>query len=150
MAKYVSKFSLAFMISSGLGSIAQADIENYVEPIQPEDCTTFLTSGEASWYGEEVAKGYDENGNPIFDPTKSGEVFNPDLLTAAFPDKQYLGRYFLVKGLGKNVIVRVNDKGPSAKDKHGNPRVIDLAEAAGKRLGMDGTANVQVFLCNKS
>ena len=150
MIERISKLVWAFGLSSGLGFAAQAEIKNHVEPIEPEDCTTHLTSGEASWYGDEVAIGRDKNGNLIFNTTKSGEEFNPDLYTAAFPKTQYLGHYFKVVADDDYVIVRVNDKGPFAKDKRGKPRVIDLSEAAAKRIDMDGTARVDVYLCKNS
>ena len=42
---------------------------------------------------------------------------------------------------GREVVVRVNDRGPFAKD-----RIIDLSKAAAMRLGMiaDGVADVSV------
>lgn len=136
----------AFAVSASLSAPVLAE-KNAISPIEPEDCTTLLEKGEASWYGDEVAKGRDEHGNLIFNDTASGEPFNPDLLTAAYPDKSFLGEYLLVAKGKENVIVRVNDYGPFAKDEAGNNRVIDLAEAAAKRLNMDGVAQVRVYLC---
>lgn len=144
MKQKLFTLTTAFVLSANASLHAE---ENAISPIEPEDCTTLLTQGEASWYGDEVATGRDEHGNLIFNLTDSGEPFNPDLLTAAYPDDSYLGRYMLVKGLGKEVLVRVNDEGPSRENPNTKHRVIDLAEAAAKRLNMDGVAQVRVYLC---
>src|SRR5215813_1285086 len=67
----------------------------------------------ASWYGDEL------RGNR----TASGEKFNPDGLTAAHRTLPF-GTCLVVGNPhnGKSVNVRVNDRGPFAKD-----RVLDLA-----------------------
>lgn len=88
--------------------------------------------GMASWYGAELA------GNA----TASGEVFRPSKLTAAHPSLP-LGTRVRVKNLdnGLTVVVRINDRGPFAKN-----RIIDLSERAAQQLGMinDGVARVRV------
>ncbi len=136
----------AFAISATLSAPVLAE-ENAISPIEPEDCTTLLAQGEASWYGNEVATGRDEHGNLIFNDTASGEPFNPDLLTAAYPDDSYLGEYFLVTRKDKFVVVRINDVGPSRENPDTKDRVIDLSESAGERIGMDGVAQVRVYHC---
>jgi rare lipoprotein A len=63
-------------------------------------------------------------------------------LTAAHPSLPF-GTRLRVTNLknGRAVVVRVNDRGPFAKD-----RIIDLSKAAAMRLGMieDGVADVSV------
>ena len=77
-------------------------------------------------------------------PTKtaSGETMDGDALTAAH-NTLPLGTRVRVANLdnGRAVVVRINDRGPFAKD-----RIIDLSKAAAKALGMiaDGVADVRV------
>jgi rare lipoprotein A len=92
---------------------------------KPKPCRTGGTacvSGIASWYGKEL------QGRR----TASGERFNRSDLTAAHPFLPFQTK-LLVTNLsnGRTVIVRVNDRGPI-----GNGRMIDLSEAAARRLGM--------------
>src|SRR6056297_213133 len=93
-----------------------------------------LGEGSASFYGEELA------GNP----TASGERFDPAKLTAAHRTLP-LGSRVRVTNMrnGESVVVRINDRGPF----HGN-RIIDLSEAAARRIGMlqRGTARVRLEL----
>ena len=93
-----------------------------------------IGSGEASYYGSELA------GNP----TASGEPFNPEGLTAAHRTLP-LGSRLRVTNTrnGESVIVRVNDRGPFAPH-----RVVDVSERAAREIGMlgRGTARVQLEL----
>lgn len=86
----------------------------------------------ASWYGPGFAGKL----------TANGERFDPDAMTCAHPKLKF-GTEVEVTNLenGKSVIVRVNDRGPFAKD-----RVIDLSKEAAKRLGFidTGVAKVRV------
>ena len=86
-------------------------------------------TGRASWYDLET-------------PTASGEQLDDGELTAAHRSAPF-GTKLRVVNLknGREVVVRVNDRGPFAKD-----RIIDLSKAAAMRLGMiaDGVANVSV------
>ena len=87
----------------------------------------------ASWYGDEL------RGNR----TASGEKFNPDGLTAAHRTLPF--RTCLVVGNprnGKSVNVRVNDRGPFAKD-----RVLDLAAGAARAIGMVATQIITMGRC---
>ncbi len=88
--------------------------------------------GIASWYG------------PGFHGrlTAAGEVFDQFELTAAHPSLP-LGTRVLVTNLqnGRSVEVRINDRGPFARD-----RVIDLSYAAARALGMIGPGTVPVRL----
>ena len=86
--------------------------------------------GIASWYGK-----------PFHDrPTSTGERYNMYAMTAAHPTMP-LPSYARVRNLsnGRTVIVKINDRGPF----HGN-RVIDLSYAAARKLGITGTAKVEV------
>ena len=91
-------------------------------------------TGLASYYGNELA------GNR----TASGEVFNPQKLTAAHRTLP-LGSKVRVTNPrnGQSVVVRINDRGPF----HGN-RVIDLSTAAARTIGLirSGTADVRLAL----
>jgi rare lipoprotein A len=93
-----------------------------------------LGSGHASYYGSELAGRR----------TASGEMFNPSDFTAAHRTVAF-GTRVKVTHLGnrREVIVRVNDRGP-----WGRGRIIDLSYAAAKELGMhrSGTAQVKLTL----
>ena len=97
----------------------------------------FLESGVASWYG------------PGFQgkKTANGETFNTRALTAAHRTLPF-GSRVLVRnvGNGKEVIVRINDRGPYAKN-----RIIDLSKAAADNISMvqAGTASVKLYLLDR-
>jgi peptidoglycan lytic transglycosylase len=86
-------------------------------------------TGRASWYD-------------LPTKTASGEMMDGTLLTAAH-NTLPLGSQVRVENLdnGRAVVVRINDRGPFAKD-----RIIDLSKAAAEALGMvdDGVATVAV------
>jgi rare lipoprotein A len=93
-----------------------------------------LGSGHASYYGNEFAGRR----------TASGEVFNPQALTAAHRTVAFGSRIKVTHlGNGREVVVRVNDRGP-----WGRGRVIDLSYAAARQIGMhrSGTARVSLQL----
>ena len=86
----------------------------------------------ASWYGAEL------NGRR----TSSGEVFNPNELTAASRSLPIGSRVKVTNvSNGRAVVVRINDRGPFVKR-----RSIDLSHAAAKRIGLtrQGVGPVQV------
>ena len=91
--------------------------------------------GWASWYGKP------HQGRK----TASGERFSPSQLTAAHRSLP-LGTQVKVTNLqtGQHVVVKINDRGPYGSGKR---RIIDLSEAAAKRVGLlaRGTARVQVW-----
>lgn len=88
--------------------------------------------GTASWYG------------PNFHgrPTANGEVFDQNALSAAHPTLP-LPSYVKVTNLdnGRQAVVRVNDRGPFARD-----RILDLSKRSAEELGFinQGTARVRV------
>lgn len=90
----------------------------------PADTVSYDEVGYASWYGEE------QSGNA----TASGEDFLPDAVSAAHRTLP-LPSYVEVTSLdtGRTILVRVNDRGPFAKD-----RLIDLSRGAAKQLGISG------------
>lgn len=92
----------------------------------------FVEEGEASWYGPGL------EGNQ----TANGEAFDMNALTAAHPSLPF-GTKVRVTNLenGKSVVVRINDRGPYAKD-----RVIDLTKAAAEKIDIldSGVAEVRI------
>lgn len=88
--------------------------------------------GVASWYGKKF------HGRE----TSSGELYDMYAMTAAHKTLP-LPTYVRVTNLknGRSVVVKVNDRGPFAKN-----RIIDLSYAAAHKLDMigDGTAQVEV------
>lgn len=93
---------------------------------------TSVETGVASWYGPNF------NGRR----TSNGEIYDKERLSAAHRTIPF-GTYLLVKNLdnGSSVVVRVNDRGPFAKN-----RVIDLSEAAARIIGMIPTGTARVSL----
>jgi rare lipoprotein A (peptidoglycan hydrolase) len=100
----------------------------------PQNYQNFEEIGIASWYGD------DFHGKA----TATGEVYNMGSMTAAHKTLP-LPSVVRVTNLSNNktVIVRVNDRGPFAKN-----RVIDMSEKAATLLGFkdQGTAEVKVEL----
>lgn len=92
----------------------------------------YNATGTASWYGPQF------HGRP----TANGERFDMNALTAAHPTLP-LPSYVRVTNLGngRSAIVRVNDRGPFAKN-----RIIDLSKRSAEVLGFAsrGTAQVRV------
>lgn len=103
---------------------------NYV----PQDYEDFEEIGTASWYGD------DFHGKL----TANGETYNMGSMTAAHPTLP-LPSLVRVTNLrnNKSVVVRVNDRGPFAKN-----RVIDVSEKAATMLDFKqhGTTEVKVEL----
>lgn len=109
-----------------------------VEPTPPvavepgQSAAAELGRGKASWYGLKF------HGRR----TSSGERFDMNELTAAhrtFP----FGTRVRVRNLanGREVIVRINDRGPRIRD-----RVIDLSKAAAAALGILKAGEAPVVL----
>jgi len=124
-------FALAAALAAGAALVfpaklfAEAPAPAAASAAQPE-------TGIASWYGA------DFHGRR----TSNGEVYDKEKLTCAhrtFP----FGSYLLVRDLdnGSSVVVRVNDRGPFAKN-----RIIDLSEAAARIIGMIPTGTARVSL----
>jgi len=93
---------------------------------------TLVGEGKASFYAN------DFHGRT----TANGETFNMNQLTAAHPSLPF-GTWVRVTNMrtGKDVVVRINDRGPFVKG-----RIIDLSIGAAKELGIlkSGTAQVKL------
>lgn len=91
-----------------------------------------LERGHASWYGGQF------HGRR----TASGETYNKYALTAAHKTLPF-GTIVRVRSLalGREVEVRINDRGPFAKG-----RVIDVSQAAAEALGLTATGVAEVSL----
>ena len=98
----------------------------------PQEDATYDNTGIASWYGPKF------HGRR----TANGEIFDMDLLTAAHPTLPMPVRAKVTNlENGRSVVVRINDRGPFAKD-----REIDMSRHAADFLGFKekGTAKVRV------
>jgi rare lipoprotein A len=91
---------------------------------RPEFDPGYDRVGTASWYGQ------DFHGLP----TANGEVFDKNRITAAHPTLP-LPSLVRVTNLenGRSLELRVNDRGPFI-----NNRLIDLSQAAARKLGFEG------------
>ncbi len=91
-----------------------------------------LGSGQASYYGHKF----------IGQRTASGETYQRDAYTAAHRTAPFGSRIKVRHlGNGREVIVRVNDRGPWAKG-----RIIDLSYAAAQAIGLHRSGTAQVSL----
>ena len=97
---------------------------------QPYDDRGYDRIGEASWYGSR------EQGRP----TANGERFDKRRVSAAHTTLP-LPSYVEVTRLdtGDRMLVRVNDRGPFARD-----RIIDLSREAARELGIDRAGHALV------
>lgn len=104
------------------------------EPEPPAETVTQVLTGKAIWYGE----GWEGK------RTASGELFDRHLWTAAHRSLP-LGTRVRVVNLdnGRQVVVRVNDRGPYGRDRR---RIIDLSEAAARQLDFAGQGEIPVRL----
>ncbi len=131
--KRIATASSGIPDSSG-GMMPVPEAEN--DGMTAQNVITHDEVGYASWYGAELRG----------QPTASGEPFNPEGFTAAHPTLP-VPSYVEVTHLdtGKTIVVRINDRGPSAKG-----RAIDLSEGAAQQLGIGdkGTAPVRIRRVN--
>jgi rare lipoprotein A len=90
----------------------------------PEEDTNYSAVGMASWYGDDFHGRY----------TANGEIFDMNSISAAHPTLP-LPSYVRVTNLGNNrsIVVRVNDRGPYARD-----RLIDVSVKTAELLGFYG------------
>lgn len=116
---------------------AAAAESHHVEILRPVDPALPTQIGLASWYGNEHA------GRPM----ANGEIFDPNLLTAAHRALP-LGTRLRVTLLttGRSVIATVTDRGPYIRH-----RFIDLSWRAAQELGMTktGLARVRIEILPK-
>ena len=90
--------------------------------------------GIASWYGP----GFEGN------PTANGDIFDPDLFTAASKELP-LGTWLYVTHGGRGVVVLVNDRGPYV-----DGRILDLSQAAAESLGIGGLGWIRAEILIKA
>ena len=90
----------------------------------PEENVNYSAVGFASWYGDDFHGRY----------TANGEIFDMTAISAAHPTLP-LPSYVLVTNLANNrsIVVRVNDRGPYARD-----RLIDVSVKTAELLGFYG------------
>src|SRR4029077_10668388 len=90
----------------------------------PEENTNYSAVGMASWYGDDFHGRY----------TANGEVFDMHSISAAHPTLP-LPSYVRVTNLAnsRSIVVRVNDRGPYARD-----RLIDVSVKTAELLGFYG------------
>jgi len=98
----------------------------------PEEDVNYSAVGFASWYGDDFHGRY----------TANGEIFDMTAISAAHPTLP-LPSYVRVTNLANNrsIVVRVNDRGPYARD-----RLIDVSVKTAELLGFfgHGIARVKV------
>ena len=90
----------------------------------PEEDTNYSAVGMASWYGDDFHGRY----------TANGEIFDMNSISAAHPTLP-LPSYVRVTNLAnsRSIVVRVNDRGPYARD-----RLIDVSVKTAQLLGFHG------------
>jgi peptidoglycan lytic transglycosylase len=90
----------------------------------PEENINYSAEGMASWYGDDFHGRY----------TANGEVFDMNSISAAHPTLP-LPSYVRVTNLtnSRSIVVRVNDRGPYARD-----RLIDVSVKTAELLGFYG------------
>ena len=103
------------------------------KPAAPPTLGLPIERGVASWYGPKF------NGKM----TASGERYDMNAYTAAHPSLPF-GTRIGVRNTrtGREVIVRVNDRGPYSRN-----RILDLSYAAAREVGVvgPGTASVEIY-----
>lgn len=121
---------LGFFVLTGCGMSKETLDADYAST----ENARAIENGISSWYG------------PNFHGklTANGEIYDMDGITAAHRTLPF-GTILLVENLdnGKTVQVRINDRGPYAKN-----RIIDLSRGAAERIDMigPGTARVRLYL----
>ncbi len=111
-------FALTLLIGIGASLFAYT-------PQTPKGCT-----GIASWYGERY------RGRP----TASGELFNPEAMTAAHRELPFGTKVKCTLG-ARSVVVTINDRGPFIEG-----RIIDLSRGAFAKLAHTDAGLIKVKL----
>jgi rare lipoprotein A len=101
-------------------------------PAPDADDRGAVERGISSWYGRRF------HGRR----TANGERFDMHALTAAHRTLPFGTRVHVRNPAnGREVVVRINDRGPTLRD-----RMIDLSRAAARRLGIGGLGTVEIRL----
>lgn len=141
---YILSFACIGLLASACGITGRVTKKKNKEPARHLDVKDIKGKGEnieegiASWYG------------PNFHGklTANGEQYDMYGLTAAHRTLPF-NSLVRVENIdnGKSVVVRINDRGPFAKN-----RIIDLSKKAAREIGMlgPGTAHVKLILLNKT
>ena len=121
-------FSLAITLAGTLAACSGAPKPIYF----PGYPVGFVERGVASWYGP----GFHGN------KTANGERYDMHQLTAAHRTLPF-GSIAVVRSMhsGRQVTVRINDRGPFARE-----RVLDLSLAGARELGMTGAGTDDIEL----
>jgi rare lipoprotein A len=122
----------AVVLAAGCASASRGSARTMAGP------AGWSQTGVASWYGEPF------HGRR----TASGETYDMRQLTAAHPSLPF-GTHVRVHNLdtGRDVDVRINDRGPFAKQ-----RIIDVSRRAAEQIGMigPGTARVRITVIRQA
>jgi rare lipoprotein A len=103
-------------------------------PPPPAERVVKVLTGKAIWYG----------GKWHGKPTASGERFDKEAMTAAHRSLPFGTRVRVINlENDREVIVRINDRGPFGADRR---RIIDVSEAASRLLGFAGGGEIRVKL----
>lgn len=135
---FLGIFIILFVISCGTtkrgSKLTPSSTEVPSSASLPSKKGKLIESGVASWYGPNF------NGRL----TANGETFDMEGISAAHRTLPFNTEVIVVnEDNGKSIRVRINDRGPYAKD-----RIIDLSKGAAEAVEMigPGTANVTVYL----
>lgn len=133
-APSAEEFTAEFFLQEAARTVAPAYRANPGKALRgaarPAIAAANGNSALASWYG---------GGEKLARHTASGEVFQPNGLTAAHRTLP-LGTRLVVSSNGHSVTVRVNDRGPAKY----TGRSLDLSRGAAKALGMIGKGTARV------
>lgn len=136
---FLATFVMAIALpAAGLAEADTPTIDEVAAPLADQTSEPDLPvlapigGGMASYYGRELAGAR----------TASGQRFDPAGFTAAHRTLPFGTRVQVTNpATGDSVVVTINDRGPF----HGN-RVIDLSEAAARRIGIARTGSGKVQL----
>ncbi|MGQ9818665.1 MAG: septal ring lytic transglycosylase RlpA family protein [Candidatus Kapaibacteriales bacterium] len=133
--RYYKSFLLYFLLVILTSCSTAVRFTSKIIPKTSQEAVTsdsFFEEGLASYYSDAF----------IGKTTASGEIYSPNEFTAAHKFLPF-GTIIRVRNLsnGKEVIVRINDRGPLIKG-----RVIDLSRSAAETIDLisSGVAKVQI------
>ena len=137
-------FACAFFVADAAeaASFLERDASMYLPRIEERDARATgepIQLGGARYAARHALASYYGHGERLSRYTASGERFNPLGLTAAHR-KLPIGTRILVALGDRQVVVRVNDRGPAAY----TGRSLDLSYGAARALGMTGAGVARV------
>jgi rare lipoprotein A (peptidoglycan hydrolase) len=121
--------------------IPQSSVHYYKEEVKIQHLKNQIIHSKIIKYNNinTVLVSYYGAGEKLSRYTSSGSIFNPSLMTAAHRTLPF-GTRLLVEYNNKNIIVVVNDRGPS----YSTGRSLDLSYGAAKALGIVGVGVARV------